>query len=318
MLQINGLKPETSAFAIFATSALREGIIGQPVPRARKSGALELLTKSRCASVKFGHPRLHERAHLHVLDNHRCVAPRRGGRLSADDTATLEKNAEAGDAEAQYQLGVRYEMGSGVPKDFSHAESWFAKSAAQNNPNGEMLLGTCYMSGLGVPLDMAKAREWFGKAAKQGNEQAVGMLAALGANAVESAPASGAESAPQPAQIAAAPVASADVNSVTTYQPEPVLIQRKDADDPKIARTIGYYLLEGISTKKNTDEAAKWIKLAADQGDPFALGLQAQYALGQPKDVAKALASYQVAITQGDDLAADHLGHLYFVGRGRR
>jgi len=43
--------------------------------------------------------------------------------------------AEHGDAEAQYNLGVMYEMGHGVPRDYVYvtAYRWFDLAAAQGN-----------------------------------------------------------------------------------------------------------------------------------------------------------------------------------------
>ena len=37
------------------------------------------------------------------------------------------KAAEQGDAKAQFNLGVRYANGEGVPKDASQAVTWFRK-----------------------------------------------------------------------------------------------------------------------------------------------------------------------------------------------
>jgi len=39
--------------------------------------------------------------------------------------------AEQGDAEAQYNLGVRYANGEGVPEDYKEAVKWFRKAAEQ-------------------------------------------------------------------------------------------------------------------------------------------------------------------------------------------
>jgi len=44
---------------------------------------------------------------------------------------TLEQ-AEAGDAEAQYSLGVMYAYGEGVPRDKTEAVKWYRKAADRN------------------------------------------------------------------------------------------------------------------------------------------------------------------------------------------
>ena len=43
------------------------------------------------------------------------------------------KQAEAGDAEAQYSLGMMYAYGEGVPEDSVEAVKWYRKSAEQGN-----------------------------------------------------------------------------------------------------------------------------------------------------------------------------------------
>jgi len=44
-----------------------------------------------------------------------------------------EKAANAGDADAQYQLGVMCREGLGIPVDAAQARVWFEKAAAQGH-----------------------------------------------------------------------------------------------------------------------------------------------------------------------------------------
>jgi uncharacterized protein len=83
------------------------------------------------------------------------------------DPALLAK-ANAGDADAQYQVGRNYSSGDGVLRDYSQAEFWFRKGAEQGNPDSQFMLGGLYHSGQGVPQDSAQAFAWTMKAAKQG------------------------------------------------------------------------------------------------------------------------------------------------------
>jgi len=81
--------------------------------------------------------------------------------------------AEAGDAEAQYNIGVMYDHGDGVQKDVNKSFEWHLKSANQGNVKAQFHIGTMYYSGLyGVPNDTAKAFDWFQKAATQGADKA--------------------------------------------------------------------------------------------------------------------------------------------------
>ena len=49
----------------------------------------------------------------------------------SDELAALRSKANAGDAEAQFNLGVMYRVGRGVPQDYAQAVSWCRKAAEQ-------------------------------------------------------------------------------------------------------------------------------------------------------------------------------------------
>ena len=55
--------------------------------------------------------------------------------------------AEKGNGRAQYDLGVMYRNGSGVPQDYGAAVSWFQKSADQGSVNAQYSLGALYLEG---------------------------------------------------------------------------------------------------------------------------------------------------------------------------
>ena len=88
--------------------------------------------------------------------------------FAADDFVATKKKAEAGDATAQYNLGVMYNTGDGVPKDSAEAEKWLRKAADQGNAAAQTNLGLMYANGEGVPKDSAEAVKWYRKAADQG------------------------------------------------------------------------------------------------------------------------------------------------------
>jgi uncharacterized protein len=69
--------------------------------------------------------------------------------------------AEQGDAEAQFNLGVCYQEGKGVPQDFAEAVKWFHKAADQGLRPAQMKLGVCYQNGEGVQKDLVTAYMWF-------------------------------------------------------------------------------------------------------------------------------------------------------------
>jgi TPR repeat protein len=76
--------------------------------------------------------------------------------------------AEQGDALAQYNLGVLYRKGRGVPQDDVQARQWYEKAAAQGQAKAQYNLGTLFLNGGGVPKDYQQALRWFRMAADQG------------------------------------------------------------------------------------------------------------------------------------------------------
>ncbi len=84
----------------------------------------------------------------------------------------VPKAAEQGLAEAQYNLGVRYYLGQGVPQDFTEAAKWYQKPAEQGLAYAQYKLGVMYSNGRGVPKDDAEAVKWYEKAAEQGLAEA--------------------------------------------------------------------------------------------------------------------------------------------------
>lgn len=79
-----------------------------------------------------------------------------------------ERAAAAGDADAQYLLGERYERGVAGAPDMAQAAHWYAKAAAQGHAEAQFKLGTIYSRGAAVAADASVAAAWYEKAAVQG------------------------------------------------------------------------------------------------------------------------------------------------------
>ncbi len=81
--------------------------------------------------------------------------------------------AEQGDAAAQFNLGVMYSKGRGVPQDYAEAVKWYKKAAEQNDDFAQGELGFMYGKGRGVPQDYVQAHMWLNLGATQGNKLAL-------------------------------------------------------------------------------------------------------------------------------------------------
>jgi TPR repeat protein len=83
--------------------------------------------------------------------------------------------AEQGDAEAQYNLGMMYYEGEGVPEDYAAAVKWYRLAADQGHTSAQSNLGMMYYIGdldRGVLEDFVQAYAWWNIAATQGHEDA--------------------------------------------------------------------------------------------------------------------------------------------------
>ncbi len=121
------------------------------------------------------------------------------------DIGTLQKDAAAGDAYAQLNLGAAYDNGIGVARDIEQAllwyekaaeqgvaeaqfnlahllvaeelsaavaAQWMLKAAEQGMSDAEYLMGVIYAEGIGVEMDRAEARRWLQQAVQKGNLEA--------------------------------------------------------------------------------------------------------------------------------------------------
>lgn len=81
----------------------------------------------------------------------------------------LTELAKAGDARAEFNLGVSYYYGNGVKQDYAEALKWYQKAAEHGNERAQYNLASLYADGLGTTRDAAKAAQWYAKAAEKGD-----------------------------------------------------------------------------------------------------------------------------------------------------
>lgn len=91
-----------------------------------------------------------------------------------DEALRWEKKAALqGDPEAQYDVGLSYE----VRENYQKAMEWYLKASEQNYAKAQLYIGMLYAYGNGVPRDVDKAISWYRKAAANGNISAQMVIA---------------------------------------------------------------------------------------------------------------------------------------------
>ena len=237
--------------------------------------------------------------------------------------------AEAGNANAQYELALCYQQGKGVDIWAWRAAMWFQKAADQGLVEAQYAYAVHMKEKIGSKNALTKAAVYFRKAANQGHAQAQNQLALC-----------------------------YETGSGLTMN------QKKAAEWYKKSAQHGYdwgqynyavCLIDGKGIARDPKEAAVWFRKSADQGNSWAqnqLGLcydsgmgitmdkaaavkcfeksarqgydygQYNYALflkdgiGTAKDPVKAIEWFRKAAAQGNSLAQYQLGVLYQMGIG--
>ena len=245
--------------------------------------------------------------------------------------AALRELADAGDAEAQVELGVRYEHGRGVGKDYVVAVSWFRRAAEQGYAPGQVALGFMYSAGRGVVQDYAEAVRWERRAAEQGNAPAQHNLGVSYRNGLGVAQNHG--EAVRWFRRAAEQGHANGQNNLGVMYGTGRGVERSDAEAVRWYRraaeqgnafaqnNLGLAYEHGRGVRENHEEAAKWYRRAADQGYSTAqtnLGLAYQYGRGVRRNDEDALRWYRRAAEEGHARGQYRLGLMYENGRGVR
>lgn len=79
--------------------------------------------------------------------------------------------ADAGNATAQFNLGLLYYEGQGVPQDYAEAARWFQSAADQGYSRAQRNLGNMYGVGQGVKRDSQQAYKWLSLCAASGDNK---------------------------------------------------------------------------------------------------------------------------------------------------
>ena len=85
------------------------------------------------------------------------------------DQEATPPNADFGDAEVQFSMGLKFANGEAATRDYAQAAEWYHKAADQSHSLAQFNLGMMYAQGQGVTRDAAQSVRWFGRAAQLGD-----------------------------------------------------------------------------------------------------------------------------------------------------
>lgn len=265
--------------------------------------------------------------------------------------------AEQGDKEAQFNVGVIYMLGWNTEIDHQQAVYWFEKAAAQNHRSSLHNLGVHYSEGMGVETDFRKAASYFERAAQMGHTNSMVGLAHLYqfGNGVEKdlnkmlywLEKAGEQENVYAQQDLAEYFLTSEINPTkAVYWLEKLVKQNPDeknelvlanqylqinqidkaksivekyleSDNPESQKAMGSYFI----WLGEYDRAAKMYEKSAAQGDPSAqhlLGKMYFDGLGVKQDYTKSFDLFLQSANQGFIEAQLDLARSYLLGKGTK
>ena len=227
------------------------------------------------------------------MRNRSTAASPVSAKLGGELLTALKNQAKSGNADAQFDLGMSYSLGTGVNRNFEEALGWFQKSADQGNAKAQYYLGVMYSHGHGTTIDVDQAFSWYHKSADQGDLHALCDLGVMYLNGQ-----------------------GVGKNERLAFD-----CFSKAAEQGHIDAQVnlGLLYLSGEGTEKNRSQAAIWFRKAAEQGDLDAqIQLEDLFAdgLDTEKEKADAMNWYLQSAAQNLQFAQKFLIKAYSLGLG--
>jgi hypothetical protein len=154
------------------------------------------------------------------------------------------RQAENGNVDAQYSLGIRFLKGNGADKNPAKAVEWIRKAAEQDHAGAQYQLAIMYRDGIGVATSESEAIKWLRLASSWGSSNAQRDLDAL--------------------------LRKQLLASKNDFAANPEL------SNPEAQFALGLMYVDGTGVDKDPSTAVEWFLKAARQDHP-----EAQYRLGE-------------------------------------
>ena len=204
-----------------------------------------------------------------------------------------KRKAEAGNVDAQYEVGRKYLRGELVQRDHLLAFNWLTKASAQGHADATALLGNMHRAGWGTSQDYVKAREVYAAAAAKQNTTAIVALGRLYRDGKG--------------------VKSDGEMAIKFFQ------QAADAGLSSAYYELGYMYAKGEGVVVNSSRAVEYYSKGAALGDKlsqFGLAQQYDYGEGVPHNPLLAAEYYEKAAKQGHGTSHLRLAEMYRGGDG--
>ncbi|KAG2664683.1 hypothetical protein I3843_16G092200 [Carya illinoinensis] len=244
--------------------------------------AVELYAKLADVAVKSflvsKYPPVIEAVRIHIgAEENKEVLMRSRGE-DAEEVQILEFQAQKGNAEAMYAIGMLYYLGlRGLRPDHAKAVSWFLKAVEKGEPRSMEVLGEIYARGVGVERNYTEALKWLTHASRQQIHSAYNGIGYLY-------------------------VKGYGVGNKNYTKARECFKKAASKNDSSAHYNLGVMYLKGIGVKKNFSTAFKYFMQAADADQPKAFYLLAKMlhaGVGLKKNLQEATRLYKVVAELG-------------------
>ena len=241
---------------------------------------------------------------LWLMDAEKSVQGNNGDLQNTPESLKLlQASAEHGYGPAQNALGGFCQTGNGVPKDEQKAVEWYRKAADQGDDEAWLRLYHCYSDGIGVEKDDDQALTCLLNAADLNNADALFLVALC----IQED-----ERDPENRQKAVGLIREA----AALGQPDAIQTLKEDFthDNPE-----DQYIMGQILSKTEPEEAVKWFRKAAAQGNAeaqYELSVSYERGIGVEQDMQSALEWLKKAAENGSPQAQWIFGEWNVYKRG--
>jgi uncharacterized protein len=211
--------------------------------------------------------------------------------------SALQKVAEDGDSEAQYELALLLAEGKAVPQDVKTSVAWLKKAAEKGHSEAQKQLGDAYAQGRGVEKDPDQAIKWYQMFANQ--------------KIAESQPAT---SLPKVAPITSFENSSQKNTPAISHSTATPVTSSNPPTKEQVLYDLGLYqLIQNNEIIRNPGKAVENFRKGAQAGDALSqanLGIMIAEGQGAPQDMVDGLAWIYLAQAQGNVRVAKPVASL--------
>ncbi|QNK02688.1 tetratricopeptide repeat protein [Dyella telluris] len=240
----------------------------------------------------------------------------------------LQQRAEAGDAQAQVELGRALET-DGVPADKVASTGWYRKAAMAGNAKGAWQLGFATMAGVGTPRDVPAGLEWLRKSvtiSQNADDMAtLSVVLEIDGNAQQEAMQWAQKAADKGAPKGMEVMGMARLSGHWGLPKDPALAEKLLTEaarkgDANTQLVLGQLYLNGAFGRKDPVAGMRWLQVAADSGNAKAAGLLGYFLItgkeGVPVDAARGVTLARKSMA-GNGMEGHYaMGVAYVTGTG--